>query len=81
MKKLLQYLKARRKKIYFVSGTFSLHGERKWFRVLYQPESGYVNEKEVEIIFNKQLRVGFDYFIITNYKRISFNEYKNFSNR
>lgn len=81
MKKLLQYLKARRKKIYFVSGIFSLHGERKWFRVLYQPESGYVNEKEVEIIFNKQLRVSFDYFIITNYKRISFNEYKNFSNR
>ncbi len=79
MKKKLRYLKLRFfTKFYFVSGTFELRGERKWFRLIYSPKNGYVNEKEVREIWESHLKYDFDYFVITNFKKISFKEYANF---
>lgn len=79
MKKILRYLVLRFfTKYYFVSGTFELRGERKWFRMLYSPKKGFVNENEVRKICENELQYDFDYFLITNFKKISFKEYANF---
>lgn len=79
IKQLLRYLKLRFfTKYYFVSGTFEHKGERKWFRVLYAPKSGYVNEKELLEIWKENLNYDFEYFVVTNFKRISSKQYLNF---
>lgn len=79
MKSILKYLWLRlTRKTFFVSGTFPLKGERKWFRLIYSPESNYVNEKEIQEIFEKETQEKLDYFVITFYKRVSIKEQKNF---
>lgn len=79
MEKILRYLVLRFfTKFYFVSGTFELRGEIKWFSMIYSPKKGFVNENEVRKIFKNELQYDFDSFFITNFKKISFKEYANF---
>ena len=76
MKKIFRYLNLRFfSKYYFVSGTFDHKGERKWFRLVYRPESGYVNNEELLNIWKEHLNCNFKYFVVTNFKRISAEQY------
>ena len=79
MKSILKYLKLRFfTKYYFISGTLEHNGERKWFRMLYAPENGMVNELTAKSIFEKDNKITTKYFVITNFKRITAKEYLNF---
>lgn len=78
MKKLIAKIIVRFKTFYFVSGTFEHQGERKWFRIIYIPKNGYVNEKEVEEIFQKETGLVSAYFVITNFRKTNYKQYLNF---
>ena len=66
------------RKTYFVSGTFEHNNERKWFRIIYQPKTGFVNEKEVKNIL--ELKTGYvsKYVVVTFFKKVPFKQYQEF---
>ena len=78
MKKFIAKFLLQFKNIYFVSGTFYHENERKWFRVIYIPKSGYVNENELRKIVEVELECSIPKFVITYYKKITHKEAKNF---
>ena len=66
------------RKTYFVSGTFEHEKERKWFRIIYQPKTGFVNEEEVKNIL--ELKTGYisKYVVVTFFKKVPFKQYQEF---
>lgn len=66
------------RKFYFVSGTFEHEGERKWFRIIYTPNSGYVNEDEVKAVLYDKTNYLSKYVVVTHFHKVSYKQYLNF---
>ena len=66
------------RKTYFVSGTFEHKNERKWFRIIYQPKTGFVNEEEVKKILELETGYVSKYVVVTFFKKVPFKQYQEF---